>query len=123
MKVDKNIVIVSGVRTPFDKFGGDMKAIPSIDLALEAISKVTEKVGFDKAGVQTVYYGVAVPSETGQYANSPGRQALLRAGFPPETTTLTVDRACCSSMAAVELAVKDLMLGIKNCHHPLHRGR
>ena len=114
MKVDKNIVIVSGVRTPFDKFGGDMKAIPSIDLALEAISKVTEKVGFDKAGVQTVYYGVAVPSETGQYANSPGRQALLRAGFPPETTTLTVDRACCSSMAAVELAVKDLMLGIKD---------
>jgi len=105
------VVIVSACRTPFDKFGGQMRSISSIELAVESLNNVVERVNFPKDKVDHVYLGVAVPSEVGQYANSPGRQALLKAGFAPTTTTLTVDRACCSSMAGFQAAYKDLVLG------------
>ena len=105
------VVIVSACRTPFDKFGGAMRSFSSIELAMESLNNVVEKVNFPKEKVDHIYLGVALPSEVGQYSNSPGRQALLKAGFPPTTTTLTVDRACCSSMAGFQLAYKDLVMG------------
>ena len=111
MAKDSRVVIVSACRTPFDKFGGAMRELSSIQLAVESMKNVVDRINFKKENVDVVYYGTAVPSEEGQYGNSPGRQALLKAGFPPETTTLTVDRACCSSMAAFQLAFKDLLLG------------
>lgn len=111
MSKDSRVVIVSACRTPFDKFGGAMRELSSIQLAVESMKNVVDRINFKKEDVDVIYYGTAVPSEEGQYGNSPGRQALLKAGFPPETTTLTVDRACCSSMAAFQLAYKDLLLG------------
>lgn len=111
MAKDSRVVIVSACRTPFDKFGGAMRELSSIQLAVESMKNAVERINFKKEDVDVIYYGTAVPSEEGQYGNSPGRQALLKAGFPPETTTLTVDRACCSSMAAFQIAYKDLLLG------------
>jgi len=111
MAMDSRVVIVSACRTPFDKFGGAMRELSSIQLAVESMNNVMERVNLKKEDIDVIYYGTAVPSEEGQYGNSPGRQALLKAGFPADTTTLTVDRACCSSMAAFQLAYKDLLLG------------
>jgi len=35
----------------------------------------------------------------------PARQATLKAGMPAEAVSITVDRACCSSLAAVRVRV------------------
>jgi len=106
-----DVVIVSYARTPFDKFGGDMRDIPSIDLGIEVLKAVTEKVGMPKDQVEEVLYGGCMHQEIGLYQNIPARQATLRAGFPPETVSLTIDRACCSSMMAVQMAYKDIKNG------------
>ena len=46
--ISNNIVIVSAVRTPFDKFGGAMKSIPSYQLAAQVMSDCVEKINFKK---------------------------------------------------------------------------
>lgn len=33
----------------------------------------------------------------------PARQASLLAGFPPECLSVTLDRACCSSLTALRM--------------------
>ena len=108
---NKEIVIVEACRTPFDKFGGAMKDLSSIELAKISMNNVVERAGIKKSDVERIYMGVALPSEVGQYSNVPIRQALLQAGFEPSTVSITVDRACCSSMAAFQFLYKDMLLG------------
>lgn len=109
--IDKKIVIVSALRTPFDKFGGVMKEIPSIELGREVLAKVVERVGFPKDKVEYVFYGTTIHAEIAPYVNVPVRQALLKAGFPASTLSVTVDRACCSSMTALAEACREIQAG------------
>lgn len=109
--MDKKIVIVSALRTPFDKYGGVMKDIRSIDLGTEVITKVLERVNFPKDKVDYIFYGTTIHAEIAADINVPVRQALLNAGFPTSTLSLTVDRACCSSMAAFTEGVREIQAG------------
>lgn len=106
-----NVAIVSAVRTPFDVFGGVMKDVPSIDLGEAVLRGVVEKVNFPKEKVEYIFYGTTIHAEIAPYTNIPVRQALLHAGFPAATLSLTVDRACCSSMTAVMLAYREIQSG------------
>ena len=109
--MSKNVVIVEACRTPFDKFGGVLKGMSSIDLGTFIIEKVIERSGIEKSEIEQVFYGTCMHAEVGQYQNIPARQATLKAGLPNETLSVTVDRACCSSMYAAELAYQAIVSG------------
>lgn len=109
--INKDIVIVSAVRTPFDKFGGAMKAIPSYQLAAQIMTDCLDKVNFKKEDVPFITYGTTIHAEVGPYVNVPVRQALLKAGFPATTKSVTVDRACCSSMTGLMWACREIEVG------------
>ena len=109
--MSKKIVIVGACRTPFDKFGGVMKSIPSIELGQFVLEKVTEQVDFPKEKVEYIFYGTAIHAEVAPYVNVPVRQALLKAGYPATTLSMTVDRACCSSMTALMYACREIQAG------------
>ena len=109
--INKNIVIVSAVRTPFDKFGGAMKSIPSFQLAAKTMTDCLDKVNFKKEDVPFITYGTTIHAEVGPYVNVPVRQALLKAGFPATTKSVTVDRACCSSMTGLMWACREIQVG------------
>lgn len=111
MAINKEIVIVSAVRTPFDKFGGAMKSIPSFELAAKTMVDCLEKVNFKKEDVPFITYGTTIHAEVGPYVNVPVRQALLKAGFPATTKSVTVDRACCSSMTGLMYACREIQVG------------
>lgn len=111
MKEKANVVIVSALRTPFDKYGGVMKDIRSIDLATEVLKQVVERVNFPKEKVDYIFYGTTIHAEIAPDVNVPVRQAMLHAGFPSTTLSLTVDRACCSSMAAFTEAYREIQAG------------
>jgi len=111
MDTKKNIVIVSACRTPFDKFGGAMKSIPSYELASKCMLDCLDKVNFKKEDVPFITYGTAIHAEVGPYVNVPVRQALLKAGFPVTTKSVTVDRACCSSMSGLMWACREIQAG------------
>lgn len=113
--MEKSVVMVSAVRTPFDKFGGAMRAINSIDLSIKVLQEVVDRVGVPKETVEEIILGECMHAEMAMYQNVPARQALLKAGFPPETISATVDRACCSSMYSIELAYSAIANGDRDC--------
>lgn len=109
--INKKIVIVSAVRTPFDKFGGVMKEIPSIELGREVLENVVDRIKFPKDKVEYIFYGTTIHAEIAPFVNVPVRQALLKAGYPSSTKSMTVDRACCSSMTALIEAYREIQTG------------
>jgi acetyl-CoA C-acetyltransferase len=110
--MEKNeVVVVSAVRTPFGKFGGTLKEIPSIELGAMVIREVLKRVNVKGEEVEETYYGTAVPAEVALETDVPARQATLKAGMPSEAVSITVDRACCSSLAAVRLGFRAIRAG------------
>lgn len=108
---DNDIVIVSAVRTPFGKFDGVMRDIPSIDLAIMVMKEVINRVGLKTEEVEEISYGSCIPAEYALEFDIPARQATILAGFPPENISLTLDRACCSSLTALRLGIRAIKAG------------
>ncbi|MDT5028233.1 MAG: acetyl-CoA C-acetyltransferase [Micromonosporaceae bacterium] len=101
-------VLVLGVaRTPFGKFGGALRTLPLPELGAIAVAAAMHRAGVAPADVEELVLGVNFPGAE----RSVARQVQLRAGIPEERVAFTVDRACCSSMAAINLASRGLRLG------------
>ncbi|MFH1139045.1 MAG: thiolase family protein [Pseudomonadota bacterium] len=106
-----DVVVVGAVRTPFGKFDGLLKNTLSIDLGVEVLKETVRRLGLDPREVDEVYYGTCIPAEYAIYTNVPARQVTLLAGFPDESLSLTLDRACCSSMTALRLGFQAIKAG------------
>jgi acetyl-CoA C-acetyltransferase len=108
---DDDIVIVSAVRTPFSNFNSAMADIPSIDLGVMVMQEVVKRVGLNYGEVDEINYGVCVLAEVALETDVPARQATLLAGFPAENISLTLDRACCSSLTCLRLGFRAIKAG------------
>jgi acetyl-CoA C-acetyltransferase len=101
------VVVVGAVRTPFGKFGGALKDFTLPELGEKVIVEALRRAGIPAEDVEEVALGVNLPGSDRSIA----RQAALRAGIPDTTPAYTVDRACCSSMAALNMVSRALRLG------------
>jgi acetyl-CoA C-acetyltransferase len=99
------------VRTPFGKFGGLLKDVPGIELAVTVIREVLLRTGRDDISVDEVILGNCAQCEVKPLAPVVARQALLKAGLPDDVVSMTLDRACCSSMAALQIGQRDILTG------------
>jgi len=111
MESKNGIVIVSAVRTPFSKFDSAMADIPSIDLGVMVMKEVIERVKIKPEEVDDISYGSCVPAEVALETDVPARQATLLAGFPADNISLSLDRACCSSLTCLRLGVRAIKAG------------
>ena len=111
MDSPKEVVVVSALRTPFSKFGGVLRDFHSTDLGAMVIKEVLNRADLPGEKVDMVYYGMCIQSEAAIEYNVNARQALLKAGLPPETLSLTIDRACCSSLTCVQMGFRDVRYG------------
>lgn len=102
-----DIVIAGAARTPFGAFGGALKDVSLPDLGAFAIRHALQRAQIAPEDVDEVVMGVNLPGSD----RSVARQAQLKAGIPEERVSYTVDRACCSSLAAITLASRGLRLG------------
>ena len=107
----RKVVIVDAFRTPFDKFGGIMKDVPSSHLGAFVIRRMMERNKLAPDAVEELYYGACIPAETALSTNVVARQAVLLSGLSEKTRSVTVDRACCSSMVAVQMALRSIQHG------------
>jgi acetyl-CoA C-acetyltransferase len=104
----REVFIVSAARTPFGKFGGRLKDFTAVDLGTKAVMASMERINLDPALVDELYLGVAVLAGTASVA---ARQILFTSGLPAHTPSLTIDRACCSSMTCIGLGLRDIRSG------------
>lgn len=105
--MNRKVVLVSAARTPFDKFGGVMRDMSTVELGARAYGEAIKRAGIKPEEVQEVYVGINMPSSNRSIA----RQIALKAGMPEETNALTVDRACCSSLAAFAMGYRAVAMG------------
>ena len=103
----QEVVVVSAVRSPFGKFGGALKDFTIGKLGGLVVAEAVRRARIEAADVEEVATGVNLPGADRSLA----RQVLIEAGVPPERVAYTVDRACCSSMAAINMASRSIRLG------------
>jgi len=104
----KEIVIISGVRTPIGKFQGSLKSFPATQLGALAVKAAVERAGLDPAQVDEVIMGNVVSAGLGQ---NPARQAALRGGLLPDVAAMTINKVCGSGLKAVGLAAQGIQTG------------
>lgn len=107
----EEVVIVSAVRTPFSRFDTAMADIASIDLGVMVMKEVIRRVGIRPEEVDDISYGTCVLAEAALETDVPARQATLLAGFPAENISLSIDRACCSSLTCMRLGLRAIKAG------------
>ena len=111
MESKNGIVMVSAVRTPFSKFDSAMADIPSIDLGVMVMKEVIGRVKIKPEEVDDISYGSCIPAEVALETDVPARQATLLAGFPADNISVSLDRACCSSLTCLRLGVRAIKAG------------
>lgn len=109
----KKVYIVAGKRTPFGKFGGSLKKITPVDLAVHASKAILEETGIKPEQVDHVIFGNVAPSTTDtMYA---GRHLALKLGMPEHTPGYVVNRLCGSGIQVILDAVRQIKLGESEC--------
>ena len=103
----RDVVIVSSARSPFGRFGGALRDFTLPELGGLVFAEAVRRAAIDPEEVEEVATGVNLPGADRSIA----RQVLIEAGIPPHRVAYTVDRACCSSMAAVSLATRSIRIG------------
>jgi len=106
-----DVVVVSALRTPFSKWGSVLREMHSSELGAKVIKESLNRVGIKGSDIDELYYGMCIQSEAALLYNVLGRQALLKAGLPNDLVSLTVDRACCSSLVCIQLGYRSILLG------------
>ena len=105
-------VIVDAVRTPMGKGkpGGALADVHPVDLLAGILTALVERNGIDPGRIDDVVIGCV--SQAGEQAATPGRMALLAAGFPIHVPSTTIDRKCGSSQQAIHFAAQGIMAGV-----------
>lgn len=98
----KNVVIVSGVRTPIGSYGGVLRDVPVFKFTSHVLNEAVKRAHIDPAEVDDVIMGQSY--QNGECANG-ARMALLEAGWPNEIPGVTIDRRCCSGLDAIFFGV------------------
>jgi len=104
----KEVVIVSGARTPIGAFNGALAPLSATRLGAVVTEEVVRRAGIRKEDVDEVIMGQVLPCGCGQ---NPARQAAVQAGMPWEVGCLTVNKVCGSALKAVMLAAQAIQAG------------
>ena len=104
---NQEVAVISAVRSPFGRFGGALKDFTLPKLGGLVFAEAIRRAGIEPGDVEEVATGVNLPGADRSIA----RQVLIEAGIPTNRVAYTVDRACCSSLAAVNMASRSIRLG------------
>jgi acetyl-CoA C-acetyltransferase len=106
--MNKEVYIVSAVRTPIGSFGGSLATVPAPRLGAIAIAAAIRKAGIEPSMINEVLMGCVLQANLGQ---APARQAAIFAGLPDNVPCTTVNKVCASGMKAVMQGVQSIVTG------------
>ena len=105
----REVVVLSGVRTPMGGYGGSLKDIPNTDLGAQCVREAVNRAGIEPADVGHVVFGNVIHTDARDHYLA--RVAAIKGGLPHETPAVTVNRLCGSGLQAVVTAAQTIMLG------------
>jgi len=93
------VAVVSAARTPIGKFLGALSPLSAVDLGAHAARAAVQRAGIQPHDVQEVVFGQARQLGSGP---NPARQVAIAAGCGHGAVALTVNKACGSSLKAID---------------------
>ena len=109
MANNREVVVLSAVRTAIGKYGGSLKEVPPTDLAAGVVRESIKRAGVAPDEVGHVVFGNVIHTEAKDMYLS--RVAAVKGGIPVETPALTVNRLCGSGLQAIVSAAQMIKLG------------
>jgi acetyl-CoA C-acetyltransferase len=64
MEGQREVVVLSGTRTPIGKYGGGLASVPPCDLAVTVVRAVVSRAGIDPSDVGHAVFGNVIHTET-----------------------------------------------------------
>jgi acetyl-CoA C-acetyltransferase len=105
----REVVVLSGVRTPIGGYGGSLKDIPPCELAAKCVKEAVKRSGVKPHDVGHIVFGNVIHTDVHDHYLA--RMAGVNGGLPHETPALTLNRLCGSGMQAIITAAQTIMLG------------
>ena len=109
MTNSREVVVLSGVRTPIGKYGGSLKDLSPSELGAAVVREAINRAGIPSADIGHVVFGNVIHTEQKDMYLS--RVAAVKGGVPFETPALTVNRLCGSGLQAIISAAQTILLG------------
>lgn len=104
----KNIYIVAAKRTAIGKFGGGLCAISAVTLGQTVVSDLFKTINQSPTIADALIFGNVLSAGLGQNV---ARQVALNSGMSDQSTAYTVNMVCGSGMKAVDLGIKEMLMG------------
>ena len=104
----KEVVILSGCRTPIGSFGQSLKDVRAYQLAALVMGEAMKRSGVTGEILDDVIFGDCI--QTSEEANT-ARTAALKAGIPFAVPATTIQRQCASGMQATIFASQQIQAG------------
>ena len=109
MADQREVVILSGVRTAIGDYGGSLKDIAPSELAAKVVREAVVRAKVDPKDVGHCVFGNVIHTEPKDMYLS--RLAAVNGGLPHETPALTLNRLCGSGLQAIVSAAQHILLG------------
>jgi acetyl-CoA C-acetyltransferase len=109
MEDQREVVVLSAVRTPIGKYGGGLASVPLCDLAATMVREAVRRAAAAPTDVGHAVFGNVIHTEVRDMYLS--RVAAVNGGLPVETPAFTLNRLCGSGLQAIVSAAQAVRLG------------
>ncbi|MDX9698240.1 MAG: acetyl-CoA C-acyltransferase family protein [Rhodocyclaceae bacterium] len=106
---NREVVVVSGVRTAIGDFGGSLKDFSPAELGALVAREAQDRAGVGGDEVDQVVFGNVIHTEPGDMYLS--RMVALKSGVGQQAPALTLNRLCGSGLQAIISAAQGILLG------------
>jgi len=105
----KDVVVLSGVRTAIGDFGGGLKDKPPTVLGAAVVREAVKRAGIQPEEVEHVVFGNVIHTDVHDMYIA--RVAAINGGLSINTPALTLNRLCGSGLQAIVSAAQTILLG------------
>ena len=109
MSDQREVVVLSGVRTAIGDYGGSLKDFSANELATTVVREAVQRSGVDPGQFGHCVFGNVAHSDVKDMYLA--RVAALNGGLPKEVPAMTLNRLCGSGLQAIVSAAQTILLG------------
>ncbi len=106
---ERDVVVLSAVRTAIGRYGGSLKDHPPTDLAATVVREAVKRAGVPSSDVGHLVFGNVIHTDPHDMYLS--RVAAIQGGLPIETPAFTLNRLCGTGLQAIVSAAQIVKLG------------
>ncbi len=106
---NREVVVLSAVRSPIGAFGGSLADMEASELAGMVMKESVSRSGVDPKLINYVTVGNCIPTDA-RYAYV-SRVASIQAGLPMDSVAMQVSRLCSSGLQGIVTTAQNILLG------------